>query len=142
MLLLRLCLSLNEEFEGGNVDAAAREREQPVGLQAVEGPADVEPAVVQLVGQPVHEDVQLFGSGRVAAVVGNEAHDALSQALGRSPPGSVQAALRLCGVDVEQVEAEDEQLRHHVHKVVLADGKEADVGVGIDGGSVALSESE
>ena len=116
--------------------------EQLVSLHLVEGPADVQAAVVQLLGQSVHEDVEGLGTGRMQTAREEEAGDALAQRAGCLPPLVVTQALALGGHLVEHVEAEHQLGLEQQQHLLLVEGDEVAGRKGAEGGGVALVHAE
>lgn len=109
------------------------ETEKAGVLELVEGPADVETAVADLVGKAGHDDIEGLGTGWIEATLTEEADDALGERSGVTVPRLPQELLRLGGIEVEQVETEDEELVAEAYHLVLADGDETAFGSSREG---------
>lgn len=111
-------------------------------LELIEGPADVETAVADLVGKTGHDDIEGLGTCRIEAALTEEADDALGERSGVTVPRLPQELLRLGGIEVEQVETEHEKLVAETHHLVLADGDETAFGSSREGVGESLIIAE
>ena len=126
-------MSHEQALHLGDLDAAASEEEEAVVLHLVEVTADIEATVAHLVGKAGHQNLERLGTCWIYATLAEEADDALRQGGGIAVPGLAHELLSLSGIEVEQVEAEDEELVAEAHDLVLADGDEAAVVEGGEG---------
>ena len=124
----------DQMFHQGDDDAAATECEQPGVLHAVQGFRHFQPGGIEFSGQLAHQDGDLLGPGGVDAAVQQEADNELLH-VGRRPAPRVAAApLHLRGKQIEQIEADDEEIVEQPQHLVLREGDEVAVGFGGHGG--------
>ena len=135
-------MSHEQALHLGNLDAATSEEEEAVVLHLVEGTADIEATITHLVGKAGHQNLERLGTCGIYATLAEEADDALRQGGGIAVPGLAHELLSLGGIEVEQVEAEDEELVAEAHDFVLADGDKAAVVEGGEGVGEALVIAE
>ena len=94
------------------------EGDETFALELVQDAADVEAAVADLESKLSHEDMEGLGTCRMDAVAGEEADDALTEALRATAPGLVQQLLYLRREQVEQVDTENKELLCQSHNLL------------------------
>ena len=92
-----------------NLNAPTVQLEEPVGLELVQDTRHVETAVANLCCKLRHEYAYCLRSGRQNAALGYEADDALFKRLWATTPRLVQEFLRLCGQQIQHVDAENQE---------------------------------
>ncbi len=121
---------------------AAMKCEEALCLQLIKHPADVEAAVVDLFGEPRHQDAELLVTNRRDDMLLEEADHTLPQRGGMLVPWLTTAFLRLCGVDIQQIESEHKEGLGKPHDLYLVESDDADRCIGGEGVRVPLMISE
>ena len=108
-----------EALERRDDDAPTVQFQKASALHVVECTAHVEPTVVDLNGQTLHENMHLFPACRIVTMVSKEAAYAVGQPGRDASPRAVSPLLGNGGKEVEQVQAKSEEVVEETQHLVF-----------------------
>ena len=111
-------------------------------LHPVEGPRHVQTAVVDLLGEAFHQDMEGLGACGIEGVLEEKAHDALPERQGTTAPLHLYQFLTLRGEVVHQIQTEHEEVLGEPHHLLLVEGEEIGIRQGVEVVGVALIIAE
>ena len=93
-------------------------------LQAVKDPRHIETTVADFLGQALHQNMEGLGTCGIEGVLEEEAHDSFTERLRTATPLPLDELLRLCGIVVDKIQAENQEVFGESDNLFFVEGEE------------------
>ena len=111
-----------QAFQRGYFYASTIQCQQSVVLHLVQSATHIQTTVIQFIRQLVHQDMESLGSCRIDTVQDKKTDNPLTQRRGTLTPWLMRQLLGLRGKDVQQVQAEHQEVFRQSDHLIFIDG--------------------
>ena len=120
-------ISHQQTFQLGNIHPSTVQFDKSFLLELVQNARHVQTTVVEFFGQLLHQDIERLRTCRIDAVLGKEADKTVPQHRRTATPSLVDMLLCLGRKEIDQIQAEHQEILQQTEHLLLGDRQEVHI---------------